>query len=332
MSLTLSGTDTSFAYNPSASIQPFKNVNLSDSSEATNPFGLQVIAIQVNDIEGGPPTDADGTFSFTPSDFLKQLAPGVYAVIVPGINTAERASTILSGLNFTPASTPTTAVFTITAKDIPGDIATDNKTQVVTAIPPAKVIISDLTSGSTYVSQGVAYTGPASSVANQYIVQDSNPALAADNLNITATAPNSFIHTGGGNDAIDVSKVGGVNVLDGGDGSNFLTGGKLGSGTDTFFLDARNASADIWSTVSNFHAGDAVTLFGFTPTNKSLQWLDNQGAAGSTGLTLHASQAGKPPVSLTLAGYTTADLSNGRLGISFGGTGNNAYMYINELK
>ena len=56
-------------------------------------------------------------------------------------------------------------------------------------------------------------------------------------------------------------------MLDGGDGSNFLTGGKLGSGTDTFFLDARNASANIWSTVSNFHAGDAVTLFGFTPTN-----------------------------------------------------------------
>ena len=331
MSLTLSGTKINFVYDQNGSIQPFKNIVLSDSNTLTSPFGLQVIAIQVNDIEGGPPTDADGTFSFVPSDFLKQLAPGVYAVIVPGINTAAQATSVLSGLDFNTGSAPGTAVFSVTARNAFGDTAMDSKTQVVSVVPPAKALISDLTSGSTYVSAGEAFAGPGP-VEHQYIVQTSNPMLAADNLNVTAIVANSFIHTGSGDDSIDVSNVGGINVLDGGGGSNFLTGGKLGSGADTFFIDARDLSSDTWSTVSNFHAGDAVTLFGFTAVNRSLEWLDNQGAAGSTGLTLHASAAGRSPVSLTLAGYATADLSNGRLGISFGGTGSDSYMYVGAVK
>ncbi len=68
--------------------------------------------------------------------------------------------------------------------------------------------------------------------------------ITTDNLNITANVPNSFIHSGAGEDAIDVSKANGTNVLDGGTSSNFLVGG---SGTDTFFVDDRNPSADIWS-------------------------------------------------------------------------------------
>jgi len=59
-----------------------------------------------------------------------------------------------------------------------------------------------------------------------------------DNINITATKPNNFIHAGFGDDAIDVSQFaltnGGTNVLDGGGGSNFLVGGL--SSVDTFFV------------------------------------------------------------------------------------------------
>ena len=120
--------------------------------------------------------------------------------------------------------------------------------------------------------------------------------------------------------------MGGNNVLDGSTGSNFLVGG---AGSDTFFVDDRAAAADIWSTVVNFHSGDDATIFGVTPSDFALDWQDGQGAAGSTGLTLHATAPGKPVASITLAGYAKADLG-GRLAVSFGndqGTGG-AYVYI----
>ena len=123
-----------------------------------------------------------------------------------------------------------------------------------------------------------------------------------------------------------MSKVGGTNVLDGSTGSNFLVGG---AGSDTFFVDDRSAPADIWSTVANFDKSDAVTIWGVTPDDFNLGWVDGQGTAGYTGLTLNVTKAGTPNAALTLTGYTTADLSNGRLVVSFGNTGgSNSYMYI----
>ena len=160
-------------------------------------------------------------------------------------------------------------------------------------------------------------TGPVSGVQEQ-LVQ-----VTSDNLNISATSDNWFIHSGSGNDAITVH--GGTNVLDGGTGSNFLTGG---TGQDTFFVDARGASGDVWDTINKFHAGDAVTLWGVTPQDYTLSWQDHQGAPGYTGLTLHATAPGKPSASLTLVGYSSADLTNGRLSVSSGTVDGNAYTYI----
>src|SRR5947209_4175896 len=79
-----------------------------------------------------------------------------------------------------------------------------------------------------------------------------------------------------------------------------------------------------------FHAGDAVALWGITPDGFSLSWQDGQGAPGFTGLTLHVAAPGKPTASLTLAGYTTADLNNGRLSISFGedAASGSSYMHV----
>ena len=59
-------------------------------------------------------------------------------------------------------------------------------------------------------------------------------------------------------------------------------------------------------------------------------WFDGEGAAGYTGLTLHAMAAGKPIASLTLAGYSTADLQNGRLSLSYGddAASHSPYLYI----
>ena len=113
----------------------------------------------------------------------------------------------------------------------------------------------------------------------------------------------------------------GNNVLNGSTGSSFLYGG---TGNDTFFIDDRNAPAgsSIWSTVAGFHSGDSATVWGVTPSDFTLSWVDGQGAAGYTGLTLHATAPGKPTASLTLAGLTSAALSNGALSISFGVTPN----------
>ena len=103
-------------------------------------------------------------------------------------------------------------------------------------------------------------------------------------------------------------------MLDGGTGSNFLT---AGAGTDTVFVDARGATADTWSTVAKFHGGDAATLWGVSAATPA-RWLDGQRAAGATGLTLHAGAAGGPTASITLAGFTRADLAGGTLTAFFG--------------
>ena len=129
--------------------------------------------------------------------------------------------------------------------------------------------------------------------------------------------PNVFIHTGSGTDAIDVSSANGNNVLDGGTGSNFLTGG---TGTDNFYLDDRNPNSNIFSTIVNFHSGDNATVFGVDATDFTMQELDNQGAIGHTGLDIIFTAPGHPVASFVLAGYTSADLTNGRLSMSFGKT------------
>jgi Ca2+-binding RTX toxin-like protein len=190
----------------------------------------------------------------------------------------------------------------------------------VTPPDPATVLGAfDTTTNTAMVAVGDAYTGPVVGLQHQYINTTS------DNINLTASSPNWFIHSGSGEDAIAAN--GGINVLDGGTGSNFLTGG---SGTDTFFVDNRGATADIWSTVVGFHSGDSATVWGVTPQDFALNFVDGQGAGGFTGLTLHATAAGKPTASLTLAGFTQADMNNGRLSVQFGTdpASGSAFMFI----
>ncbi|HEX5328285.1 MAG TPA: trypsin-like serine protease [Acetobacteraceae bacterium] len=183
---------------------------------------------------------------------------------------------------------------------------------------PGNLVAFDTTTNQAFDAVGQSYSGPVQGVQDQYID------VTGDSINIAASGNGWFIHSGGGNDAIAVH--GGVNVVDGGTGSNFLTGG---SGTDTFYVDDRAAAADIWTTVVGLHAGDDATVWGITPGNFNLAWVDDDGAAGYTGVTLHASEAGRPTASLTLAGYSLADLTNGRLSTSFGSIDSNTpYLYV----
>jgi phospholipase/lecithinase/hemolysin len=180
------------------------------------------------------------------------------------------------------------------------------------------LVAGNTTTARPVAAQGQPYTGPVSVVQQQYIN------ITPNSLNIVASTPNWFIHSGGGDDAIAVS--GGTNVLDGGAGSNFLTGG---SGTDTFFVDERAATATTWSMVVNLHAADAVTLWGVTQGDFLLGWSDGAGAVGFTGLTLTAQSAGKPEALLTLVGFTQVDLTNGRLAVSFGTDAGSGSAYMN---
>lgn len=184
---------------------------------------------------------------------------------------------------------------------------------VTPAGPPNDFQIADQSNGGTWQSQGTAYAGPVTGLSREIILATS------DNVNVTAEVPNVFIHTGSGEDGLNVAGVNGDNVLDGSTGSNFLVGG---TGTDQFYVDDRSAAANTWSTVVNFHSGDNATIWGITQADFTVLWLDNQGAPGATGLTgvFTPTTSGQPVASITLAKYTSADLTNGRLTVSYGRT------------
>jgi Ca2+-binding RTX toxin-like protein len=175
--------------------------------------------------------------------------------------------------------------------------------------PLANFTIADTTTNTTTTAAGAPYTGPVSGLQHEYIN------LTTNNLNITSSVPNTFIHSGSGMDAIDVSKANGNNILDGFTGSNFLIGG---TGTDTFYIDNRNPTSPTFSTIVNFHTGEDITLWGVNGTDFKMLTLDNQGATGFTGLDLVFTAPGHIDTSVVLAGYTSADLANGRLSQTYG--------------
>jgi hypothetical protein len=249
---------------------------------------------------------------------LTPAGSGIYtlAAIDPMTLTSE-----LDSLTFHPAG-PGTTDFKLTVTDpAVGKSATDTKTSVI-ASPKACFQVFDQTTGQTTVSAGTPYTGPTAGLTTEFID------LTHDNLNIAAICPNSFIYSGLGNDAINVSHAGGNNTLDATGGSNFLVGG---SGNDTFFLNDFNPTAPIWSTLVNFHAGDAATVWGVTAADFSIDWAAGQGAPAYSGLTAHVTAAGKPAEYLTLAGMGMADLSNGHLAVQYGNVNGTPYMEISHL-
>lgn len=191
------------------------------------------------------------------------------------------------------------------------------------AAPGAAAMILDTT---TQVSMpdtfSHAYAGPVVGVQTELI--DITP----HSLNITATKPNLFIKTGDGNDAVALS--GGINVVDAGGGSNFLTGA---AGPDTFFLDARHVPkiptaagpvpGSIWDTVEGLGVGDAVTFWGVNASNH-VSYAQSEGAVGHTGITMHVDLTGGGTASLTLPGFRY--LSS--ITTSYGSSGGDNYMYV----
>ena len=254
-----------------------------------------------------PADAADFAGNVLPSgtvDFGANETKATISVAIAGDDIAEANETYAVTLNAAPAG---------------GVLDIASATGAILADEPIGDLAPVLGAGGKAVAATpVYYSGPVSGVDKELIL------LTAENLSIAVAGPNWFLHSGSGDDALAVA--GGTNVLDGGTGSNFLTGA---SGFDTFFVDARGATLPIWSTVSKFGKGDAVTFWGVSEATHTLSWLDDQGAVGFQGLTLHASGAGVPTASLTVPEFNLAGKDTA-LTVLFGfdpGSNSN-YMYL----
>jgi hypothetical protein len=226
---------------------------------SVNGRALSSLSFNNEFMSNGKKFNSGDTADFTQSDVYGTNQPGDTATLSP------TDITIMDALGWTQRTSPS-----------PEPAPTSQ---------PRLFDVYDNTTGQTMEEAGTPYTGPVAGLTSEFID------LSPDNLDIAAITPNSFIYSGLGNDAINVGQAGGNNVLDATGGSNFLVGG---SGDDTFFLNDLNPAAPIWSTLVNFHAGDAATIWGVTPGDFSFSWVAGEGAGEYTGLTMHVTATGKP--------------------------------------
>lgn len=207
--------------------------------------------------------------------------------------------------------------FMLTTRPLGG---ASTRTDITTkfTLPTQDIEIKDVTLGLASLDAASAYAGPVGGLQRQYIWAGN------DQAGIAALSPNVFLKGGPGDDALEVSS--GSNVLDGGGGSNFMAGGSgADGGTDTFFVDGRNGPG--WSSILNFHPGDAMTLFGFQAGRSTFSWTAADGAAGFQGATIHADLGGAANVSVTFARVDLAE-AQGRFILSTGSTGGVGYLNV----
>ena len=249
-------------------------------------------------------------------DFTRVTAvANMYAKVSGGALQLVRPDGVVVG-SVGYAGTAPNGVFQLTA-DRPGGAGQPTGVTVTTTVaPPAAVGFVDQTTGMTgsHPLDSASVNGPG---YLQWQYQDSG----ADTVAMTATLPNVFLKGGSGTKALAVTA--GQNVVDGGSGSSFLAGG---SGTDTFFVDVRGSST-VWDTLTNFHAGDAVTVWGWSP-GSGTETVDALAGAGAfQGATLRlAGAAGGPVSSVTFAGMSASQV--GALATSSGVVGGLPYLYF----
>ena len=226
----------------------------------------------------------------------------------------------------TTPTTPTTPV--VTNPTTPTGPTTPVATNPTTPTPPAsnEPYVAYTSNGVGSQAQMVAGGNGGPSYLQHTYIWD-----RPDGVAMRADAANSFIHGGSGQDALQVTS--GTNVLDGGTGSNYMVGTVAGAGTDTFFTDARDGIV-VWNTVVNFHQGDAMTLWGFTPGVSSYYWDTSiSGSASAQGATLRANIVGGAgrtgdgiDASVTFAGLSIGQAQS--LVHTTGAVGAGSYLYF----
>jgi parallel beta helix pectate lyase-like protein/hemolysin type calcium-binding protein len=234
----------------------------------------------------------------------------------------------LGELTFTPTEglSDQSSMFSYTAADGAGNAYAGMAVLAIASMinPDSKgaFAVTNLAQALSGGADGTAYNGPVTYLDRQLIWSGSD-AIAA-----RANVPNTFLHGGSGDDALQA--MAGSNVLDGGPGSNFLIGA-LGTegGTDIFFTDARGTDL-VWSTLVNFHAGDFATLWGFDPGVSSWHWDGIQGVGSYIGATLRADVhgTGSTDASITFAGLTTDQAT--KLEVTSGNIGGNGYLLFHN--
>ncbi len=272
--------------------------------------------------------DTAGTFQGTIKNLVSTDRVGFGAVAAPAVSYTSTSvaggvvhvtsnGNALVDLNVKGVYAPTD--FSIATADLGGG---RSDTFLTTTATDPLFNYTDSAAGTSGTVAADVYDGPVNYLQWQYIWDK------ADGVAISATSNNVFLHGSSGNDALAVQ--GGNNVIDGGGGSNFLVGGKgADGGTDTFFVDGRGGVVT-WSSIVNFHHGDAVTVFGFTGGVSTLPLTDNDGAAGYTGATIHSELSGAGTGvngSVTFAGISAAD-AQAKFTFSFGAVGGANYMQI----
>jgi hypothetical protein len=309
----IAGTQANQTVAPGNAIAPFLGVTVSDANPDTKASATLIV-------EGGGTLSGSG------------LVPGAAGVwTIAAVSPADLTATLNHIIFSVPAGSQTNTI-KIEIADNAGKLVIDTRTSIKETVPPVvappgsgsdnndssstpdgggNFIIANQTTGQQSAAAGIKYTGPVAGIDREFDL------ITPDNLNITAQIPNVFINSGSGMDALDVSKSNGNNVLNGGEGSNFLTGG---TGFDTFFLDYRNPTVDLFSTIVNFHSGDNLTIFGINQTDYMLKLLDNQGAVNAKGLDFAVDAPGKPHGNVVLAGFSNADIGSGKLTLSYGRT------------
>lgn len=174
-------------------------------------------------------------------------------------------------------------------------------------------IFKQSANGDNFMLLGTAYSGPVKTLQRQLFGTSANEVFGG-------TSSNDFMNLFAGDDAANAGA--GDDVVDGGLDSNFISGG---AGTDIFYLDGRVAAASsTWSTITDFQAGERLTVWGYQPGMSRFLWVASDGAAGYKGATLHCDLDGNGLIdtSVTFAGLTEAQLPTP----TYGSTEGNDYI------
>jgi hypothetical protein len=177
-------------------------------------------------------------------------------------------------------------------------------------------------SGQVLLASGIPYDGTVANIRHELID------ITQDNVTITAQTVLAFIHSGSGDDTLQV--FGSENLINAGGGSNTLIGtpGQIVS-RDLMIVDA-DPNKSVTDLFKQYGAADDIIVRGLTPTDFSLNFADT-GDPAHKQLTITATQNANPAVqtALVLPGYTTADVATGgklQLAFSSDGLGSNFLM------